>query len=404
MHVKRFVAPTMREALTKVKEELGPEAIILSNRKISKGIELVTTTDEVSYNDDEQVRRSYSSDKPARSPRATAYQNRNSAEAASVRSDSYDVRPEDILHRAAAQESLEKQQLDSENADALRNMQEQLGSIRSMLESRNVGDNWAQLNNQSPNKASVLRRLSRLALTQDVIKTIANQIDEADSAEALWRNTLEVLVTSIEVRGSQLANHGGVYAFYGAPGSGKTSTIGKIAAKYVLEHDPASIMLLSTDVYRIGGAERLLSLGRILDVDVEVLGSIEDIYRIRNRLQHKHLILVDTAGLNRDDQQLSKQMSLVSELSGDVRNLLVQSATQQLQVMLTNLRSYQSLSFDAAVLTHLDEAVSLGDLLSMLIKEQMPAMYMSAGQEIPYDLEAASAVSLVKQAIKLAKY
>jgi flagellar biosynthesis protein FlhF len=188
----------------------------------------------------------------------------------------------------------------------------------------------------------------------------------------------------------------------GPPGGGKTTTLSKIAARYVLEQDAANLLLISADDERIGSHEQLRSLGRLLGVRVEtVVGPAALAARIE--ALPGRMLLIDTPG------------AVSRDLAAAARYRSLRDGCKALQVMLVLPASAQGGVVDDAVdnfgigvstccaLTRIDEAVSLGGVLSALARSLLPVAYCCDGARIPEDLKPARAHQLVARAIELSR-
>jgi flagellar biosynthesis protein FlhF len=194
-----------------------------------------------------------------------------------------------------------------------------------------------------------------------------------------------------------------VFAFVGPTGAGKTTTIGKLAARYVLENGADDVALVTTDTLRIAAHEQLRTFGRILNVPVKVVDKHNSLERVLHSLRHKSLVLVDTAGLNRQDYRVVRQLQNLNELSNRLRTVLVVPATSQAEVIKSAFYNYKTDNLCACVLTKFDEAACVGPVLSLAVEQSLPVAYSTDGQGVPDDIAKAEAVALVRYAIDLAK-
>ncbi|MCK4952041.1 MAG: flagellar biosynthesis protein FlhF, partial [Gammaproteobacteria bacterium] len=152
------------------------------------------------------------------------------------------------------------------------------------------------------------------------------------------------------------------------------------------------------DNYRIGGYEQLLTYGRILGVAAYTVDTQEELYNKINELGEKRLIIIDTAGASQRDIRLPEQLSGLNSKAHLIQNYLVLSANTQLETLDEVVCAFQSVKLEGCILTKLDEATSLGEVLSTIIKHGLPAAYVSDGQRVPEDLQPARGNSLVTMA------
>jgi flagellar biosynthesis protein FlhF len=192
-------------------------------------------------------------------------------------------------------------------------------------------------------------------------------------------------------------------ALVGPTGVGKTTTAAKLAARFALRHGADHVALVTTDSYRVGATEQLRTYGRIMGVPVRVTRTPEELRGALQDLSACRLVLIDTAGMSQRDMRLSEQLTLVQQGSPLVQVFLVLSATTQPLGLEEVVRAFRGIPIDGCILTKLDEAVSLGALLSVLVQHGLPVGYLSDGQRVPEDIRPARAHVLVNQALQVLK-
>ncbi len=385
--MKNFVAPDMRTALRMVREELGDEAVILANRRVPGGIELLASTE-----------------MPVPPPAAPVAPAAAAPTAAAA-----------IAQPAAAPAADDFSELSGERAAPARGdaawwqMQQELRSMRDLIENQLSGLAWQQYRAQRPADAAMWRRLQRLGLDADTVNALlAEQGDDPRARVGLlppreqWQRLMSSLTARLPVLDDPVAR-GGVFAFVGPTGVGKTTTIGKLAARHVLAHGNADVALVTLDSFRIGAHEQLRTLGRILNVPVKVANRPADLVNVLYELRHCKLVLIDTAGLGASSPVLKEQLAALDALGDRLQVLQVLAANSQRQVLQAAHRCYRTGNLIGCVLTKLDEAASVGEVLSLSIANRLPLAYVANGQAIPNDLAPASAKKLVGQAIALAR-
>jgi flagellar biosynthesis protein FlhF len=197
-------------------------------------------------------------------------------------------------------------------------------------------------------------------------------------------------------------NKGGLYAFVGPTGVGKTTTIAKLAARYVLQHGLGKVALITTDTYRVGAHDQLRSLGRILNVPVRVVDKERSLPSVIASLKDYPLILIDTAGFRQGDPLLKEQEELLDSCPG-LQRVLVLSCNSQRQTLKASAHAFNNKKLLGCILTKLDETCSLGELLGILVQQRIPVLYSAHGQAIPNDIAVGSAANLVAKAASLMK-
>ena len=282
-------------------------------------------------------------------------------------------------------------------------MRTELQSMRHLLEQQLSSMAWGQFASSDPERASLWRRLKRMGIEATVADGLLNQIPDLKAQKHVWMQLMQNLSKEVPVIGTDLISEGGIYCMVGPTGAGKTTSIAKLAARYVMTHGAESIALVTTDTYRIAAHEQLRTVGRILNVPVKVVDKQNSLDRVLYALRHKKLVLVDTAGLTAQDERLVKQTQSINELAEKVKTVLVLPTTSQPQVLKAAYHHYKTDNLAACILTKLDETASLGACISLAVEKTLPIAYSTDGQNIPDDIAIAESVGIVRAAINLAK-
>lgn len=299
-------------------------------------------------------------------------------------------------------ESFQSRREQHAQREQLASLQAELADMRILLEDQLSRIAKTPSQAPSPLHASLQRRLDRLGLSVDSQQALLDKVNMHGGLREAWKESLAVLSHQIPTIGEDLVAKGGVFAFVGPTGVGKTTTITKLAARYVLEHGADKVALVTTDTYRIAAHDQLRSLGQILNVQVKVVDDNEDLPAVLRSLKGCELVLIDTAGLRHGDPLLKQQLQVLNQLP-QVTSLLVMAANSQRQMLTATLHAYQNAGLAACILTKLDETASLGEAIDVILDKRLPLAYTTDGQEIPDDLELARGHRLVTQAITLLK-
>jgi flagellar biosynthesis protein FlhF len=255
----------------------------------------------------------------------------------------------------------------------------------------------------APAQARLSRRLDSLGIGPRVVRHLVSSIEQDIELDKAWRSSLARLSDAIPVVGEEFIERGGMVAFVGPTGVGKTTTIGKLAARYVLKYGSASLALVTTDTYRIAAHEQLRTFGRILDVPVRVVDENHSLDEVLHSLKGKRLVLIDTAGMSADEPHTAAQIELLQGVSLRLKKLLVLSCSSQKRVIESAYSTYQGLGLSGCVLSKLDESGSLGEALTLSIEKQLPIAYVTDGQKIPDDIGVARRHDLVSRAVVTAQ-
>jgi flagellar biosynthesis protein FlhF len=407
MKIKRYFAADMRQAIRKVREEQGPDAVILSNRKVDGGIEIIAAVDydEALVNEalDQQAPEPRSAAREdLGTPVATAMPKPRVSQPAVLKTPAavsgYDAA---AAETAALRAESRKPAITWAQDPALVEMRREIHELRGLLENQLAHLAWGDLQRRAPHTTELLRRLSGLGLTPGMCRTLAEQVGPAADEDQAWRRALGLLAHRLPVTDDDILNSGGVVALVGSTGVGKTTTVAKLAARYALRHGQRSVALITTDCYRIGAHEQLFTYGRILGVPVQAVSSHDELQTTLASLADKRLVLIDTAGMSQRDLRLAEQLATLRDSGFPLHTYLVMTATTQASVLEEGVRAFGSAALAGCILTKLDEAASLGGVLSVVAKHQLPLAYVGDGQRVPEDLHPARAHNLVNRAVSL---
>jgi flagellar biosynthesis protein FlhF len=425
MKIKRFLASDMRQAMRDVRAEQGADAVILSTRRLEDGIEIIAAVDYDESLMREAARHGTPTPAPeakaavaeapkkeapkkepikesakdrlkeiAREPRAAAPETR--VVAAEVRTATPPPPPVPPSEVAMLQPIVEQSVLETAR------MRNELGGLRQLLEQQLSSLAWNDMERRSPMRARVLRDMSRLGIDTDVARQLIDELPEEINLDQARYLPLGLLSRSLKVSGRRLAEGAGVTALVGPTGVGKTTTIAKLAACAVMNHGPSKVALVSTDHYRIGAAAQLEHYGRLLGVRVYPAYDAAGLAQTLHLLRDHHTVLVDTAGVSGNDPRLQQQMDVLREAgthgTAKLRACLVLAANAQASALDESVRAYLPLQLSACIVTKLDEAPSLGGVLSVLIRHRIPLDCTTDGQRVPEDISAADARTLVCRA------
>lgn len=385
MKIKKYFASDMRQALEMAREEHGSDVVILSNRKVLGGVELIAAEDydEEIYNKSSEARQALEN-KPQ--------QKAEFADTLKAVEPANSITP-------AKQESMSDIWTNDSTIDQMR---DELKSLRSMLEQQMSGLAWGAIGRQHPLWANLIRQLINLDLTPKLARQLVEEIPEEYEFEQAWRTLLALLTYKIPQFNDNILTSGNKVLFFGPSGSGKTTTIAKMATRYALEYGTQNIMLATTDIYRVGAREQLRSYARILGVPIRTINSREDFLGLFDGPVNDKLILVDTAGLSFKDEKHKEQLALLKSTEHKTMKGLILPATEHYNGLSRLIDTYQDFDIDFCIPTKLDEAASLGGFLSVSIEKQLPIAGLCDGQRVPEDLHKMKPYELVSRVVSRA--
>jgi flagellar biosynthesis protein FlhF len=374
MKMQKYTAPDMRTALRKVRTEHGPDALILWTRRTAGVVELTVATDPEAVANAEiltQAKRAAGADTVA----------------IPVRSVSRPVAvPPAIIPPAVAGSAA----IDSE-----------LKSLRHLLETQLAALAWNDLTRRAPVKASLMREFASLGLDRELGAELLESVTSDDELDRARQQALAAFSGRLLTIDDRWTTRGGVLSLVGSPGSGKSSAVAGIAARWVLRNGPNGAVLVSAGDPRFGAFEQLARLGRLLGIPTYQVEEIEALPALLTRLGEQRLVLVDTGatGSRSDDPSVEERNFATLRSIGSIAAVL--PATLQATAARQIAARYARLGVTACIATRLDEAASLGGLLSAVISAALPLVYVTDGTRLPDDLRPARSDELVALAVAL---
>lgn len=359
MKIRRFLEKDSRSAMSRVRAELGADAVILSNKNIGDQVELVAAID--------------------------------LDEAAFGQTD-------------ALPEKAEGEVFSTPQADGatLSDLQRELSYLRSMIEGKLSELSWQDMSSRPSAKAALMARLAGLGLSRTLSGVIVDILPEQGDVEEYWDVALQMLSSRLSVmKEDSLIDDGGIVALMGSTGVGKTTTIAKLAARFVLRHGSEQVALINTDCYRVGGQEQLQTFASYLGIPMIVATDGPELKSALDQLMPRKLILIDTTGMSQRDLRMYQQFSTLNSVGYDIDTYVVLPATAQLQALREVVSIFGENALAGAVITKVDESVGLGSVLDVLLENNLKLAYVSHGQKVPEDLTPARAESVVAAAVQL---
>ncbi len=475
MKIKRFFAADIRQAMKMVRDELGSDAVIMSNKSVDGGVEIIAARDF-----DEQVLEKkipaethaplnkgptktmpdlpdYSAEKerlhivqsprkrdannqtPPRAarrevdqylgyaekmplkrmdsaeseyaPKATKPLNDKLNQIASTDSNFYadsvrpmppkrEVKPEvRTVNFKATPVKNSPEKTDFESERLLDQMRKEFRQLKLSMEMRLSEVGFAQVASTNPVRLDLLRRFAGMGISKKLSLKLANRLGTHANSDYAFEKAQEMMTKVMPIADDNILEYGGVIALVGPTGVGKTTTIAKLAAKFILKHGSRQVALITTDNYRIAAHEQLNTYGRILDVPVRSAANADELRSLINGFGDKKLILIDTAGMGPRDMRLVEQLRTLQKNDVPIRTYLVISATTQYKGMQEIMRAFQIAGPASCILTKMDEASSIGGAISALIEQQLPVSFVTDGQQVPEDIHVPRAQGLINQCV-----
>ena len=412
MKIRRYLAKDMRQALNQVREAQGPDAVILSSRRSEEGVEIVAAVDfeEVQPEQAEEV--AYASSYGGGAYREvnsynTASHGNTSSTSKAASQPNYNgsefSRNMQAMMSASSNVSAKTEAAPHVIADESNDLSNELHALRRMLETQVATLAWNDLTRRAPLQTTLLKQMAQYGISQTLAVEIVSQIPARMEWHEAQRMMLALIAKKIPTHEERWLDRGGMVAFIGPTGVGKSTLVAKLAARWVLQHGPSDIVLISADAVRIGAHDQMQNLGRLLGVPAYTIDQINELGALLSSVEQRRLVLVDTAGFSQRDARLAAELALLATSHRKLETSLVVSACAQAGAVEETILRFSAAAPKSVVLTKIDEATSLGGSISALVRHGVPLAYVSEGQRIPEDLLPARAHQLVARAVELSK-
>ncbi len=398
MRIKRYEAPTIQEALMKVKKDLGPEAVILYTKTFRKGGMLgmfgklmaeITAGVDLNLMDDMAKRRGPAPAVPPILDRGEALLKKNPA---APQPAAGPLTPMGSLDPARAKVKALQRELNEMKTS----------SVANVLRDLNQVDTAALLSEGfSKIRKKLVRQEVEDFLIQKMIKgMISEKIDPEKNEEVFqWIDRYVRGVVKIAPAASP-TNFQKVIAFVGPTGVGKTTTLAKLAARFSLI-ERKKVAMITADTYRIAATEQLKTYGKIMGIPVDVADSSEEIVNILAKYKNMDLVLVDTAGRSpSSDEQLEELKEFIARSQADEIHLVLSATTKYFDMLRIIERFGVAVPINRMIFTKLDETRFYGAFLNLMNNFQIPLSFYATGQNVPDDLEVPETNSLSERITK----
>jgi flagellar biosynthesis protein FlhF len=414
----------MQLALKMVSAELGPDAVIVSSRRLDNGMEVVASSEMLGEIDnakqgelDRQLRLQRELEAAKQAARASAAQRQDyaagdgsryapqhsqSQQRASLSDTASAEAGMAAATRLAEQAAEERKKSDETYQTRLQEMQGELRELKDWLVSHQ-GSAWDTRRPLTWQQSQLWQRCQDIALEPAWADRVVSMSDQSGDLEQAWKSALGVIQNDLPILPQGVLEKGGTIALVGPTGAGKTTTLGKIAARFVQRHGPDSVAFVTLDNYRMAAHDQLQAFARILGVEMKVVLQNGDLVKTLSTLRKKKLVLIDSAGLASQDPHFSSQLSMLKQTGRDVRKFLVLPLTSQARCLQENYEHFKPAGLDGCIFTKLDECFSLGAGLSVAALTRLPLTLITDGPHIPDDLHYPDASRLVNLAEQMAR-
>ena len=438
MLVKTFQAVSMAEALRMVKAELGPDAMILSTKKdktggilgfFSKPVYRVTaaldptrkpappTAPPPAYRERPERERTAKEDleNSMLAPLARELRElREKVEVLSRREE--ELKQDEGAKPAGSQEiGLNLKNIPRSDLEEIKKLllntlaKSQEGSVRSVQWPNALHNPSATEGGQSgeeilPEDSPLAQELIKSGVSTELIRRILDTLNTlpVESGNQTLKTRLgETLGRLIKFAGTlkMRKNSPRIIALVGPTGVGKTTTTAKLAAMYALNRGN-KVALITMDIFRVGAVEQLKTYSRIMGIPLEVASTPKELEKAVEKHSACDLIFIDTAGRSHKDKEKLDEMKNFLENKIPIEVYLCLSATTKDRELEEILSRFSIFQISKVVFTKIDESESFGNMVNLLMKDNLQIAYFTTGQRVPEDIEVATSGKLADMILR----
>ncbi|ADK14106.1 flagellar biosynthesis protein FlhF [Clostridium ljungdahlii] len=388
MIIKRYKVNNMNEAITRIRYELGKEAVIISQRKIRKpGIlgffsrKILEVTAAVDNKKKESNREADMQDSIVAIKKLVNDKMKNNTLCNDVKGDK--IIDNDAKENYNTSEcNYENNIVDKNNDSIIKEMQQMKGMLNEMMKGSygNVGKSAFQI------------KLENSDFNSKVVNTILNRVNIIEDDRAEEEKLKEVVTSMIKVEDKVLEN---IVVLVGPTGVGKTTTIAKLAGKLSLI-EKKKVGLITIDTYRIGAVEQLKTYADIMNIPFQVVFTIKDMGKAIENMSDCDVILIDTTGRSsKNKMQISELRAFIDKVNTDNIHLVISCTTKNRDIDVI-VEGYKELNYNNVIITKLDETSTYGSILNILQAAKKPISFVTTGQNVPEDIKVMNTEELVK--------
>lgn len=388
MIIKRYKVNNMNEAITRIRYELGKEAVIISQRKIRKpGIlgffsrKMLEVTAAVDNKKREYSNQEGMQDSIAAIKKLVNDKMKNNTLSNEIKGDK--IIDNDIKKSYNAPECNYENNIVNKNNDIVIKEVQQMKSMLSEMMSGSYGN---------IGKSTLQIKLENSDFNSKVVKKILNEINTLEDDRNEEEKLKEVVADMIKVEDKELEN---AVVLVGPTGVGKTTTIAKLAGKLSLI-EKKKVGLITIDTYRIGAVEQLKTYADIMNIPFQVVFTIKDMGKAIDSMADCDVILIDTTGRSsKNKMQISELRAFIDKVNTDNIHLVISCTTKNKDIDVI-VEGYKELNYNDVIITKLDETSTYGSILNILQAAKKPISFVTTGQNVPEDIKVMSSEELVK--------
>jgi len=377
MKVKKYIAPTMPEAMHKIRKELGNDVVILNSKEIKQGgflglfrkknIEVIAAIDP--------------------QPKVEAKEPPRMQE-----------KPERQAQPHTPSISFEQQPEPQKDVDVLKELRE----LKELMQHQPMSSTVSY--------PDVLQTVYNDLISQEVSEEVSNQLMQpliekyymtksnvnAEVVREWLKEELREQLQGIPFGGLSFEKQ--FIHLVGPTGVGKTTTIAKLAAESVIKHQK-KVAFITTDTFRIAAIDQLKTYAKILDIPIEIAYNLEDYKHAKEKSCSYDHVLVDTAGRNFRDPQYVAELKKIIDFEAELETYLALSLTSKFSDMDAIYQQFSNVPIQKLIFTKVDETSYCGAMLNMVLQHKIGIAYLTNGQNVPDDISEASVEEMITRIV-----
>ncbi len=375
MIIKKYTVNNMNEALTRIRYELGKDAIIVSQRKIKKGgflglfskkmIEVTAAIDNNKSSSKESMEEGIEAVKRLMKNKVSEHKNKYNEET----EDSKLIKAQDSPSKG--------------NEELVKEVQEMRNMLKDMMNSSSAVN--------TP-KSELHMKLESSDVDSKIISEIVKMVNEVSDDRTEEEKLKEIVNNMVKVSQSKEEN---VIVLVGPTGVGKTTTIAKLAGRLSLIENK-KVGLITIDTYRIGAVEQLKTYADIMNIPFNVVFTIKDMQSALESMSDCDVILVDTTGRSsKNTMQISELRAFIDKVKTENIHLVISCTTKNKDIDVI-VNGYKPLNYNNIIITKLDETSTYGSILNIVESAKKPISFITTGQNVPDDIKLLTAEEITK--------